>query len=305
MNKMTGQYGPVVFAHRAHAQMAEMSGGCYGCHHYNDTALKILACQNCHAAERKRETINVPDLKGAYHRQCMDCHRQWSGTAECTGCHLQEMKGKSASAILAGRVRKDHPAVPAPEKKVYPTKEQDGSLVTFFHSDHAGRFGLQCVDCHRQEGCVRCHDKRPASPGKPVPARADMDFETLHARCTACHAEEACASCHRKTESAAFDHGRAAGWPLKSYHARVACQRCHGATRKFTRVSSQCQSCHKPWNTETFRHEVTGFRLDAAHGMIECAECHAELNFSTTPSCTGCHDDKSWPQYKPGKVVSR
>ncbi len=52
MDKMPGQYGPVVFNHRVHAQMAEMSGGCYGCHHYNDTASAILSCTDLPSGRR-------------------------------------------------------------------------------------------------------------------------------------------------------------------------------------------------------------------------------------------------------------
>ena len=54
-----------------------MGGGCENCHHYN-TSGPILKCSSCHESSRKREDVSIPDLKGAYHRQCMDCHREWS-----------------------------------------------------------------------------------------------------------------------------------------------------------------------------------------------------------------------------------
>ena len=87
MGEKGGQYGPVHFAHKMHADMSEMSGGCYGCHHYNSTSMAILSCRECHPKARAREDISMPDLKGAYHRQCMDCHRQWNHSTDCNGCH--------------------------------------------------------------------------------------------------------------------------------------------------------------------------------------------------------------------------
>ena len=79
-------YEDVKFSHRLHAEMAGMSGGCEMCHHYNPPG-EILACQDCHEPQRKRADIMKPDLKGAYHRQCIDCHRTWSHEVECLSCH--------------------------------------------------------------------------------------------------------------------------------------------------------------------------------------------------------------------------
>jgi hypothetical protein len=50
-------YKPVVFSHRLHAEMSDMSGGCETCHHYNPVG-KILKCESCHSVERKRENID-------------------------------------------------------------------------------------------------------------------------------------------------------------------------------------------------------------------------------------------------------
>ncbi len=305
MNTMKGQYGPVAFNHRSHAQMAEMSGGCYGCHHYNDTSLGILPCVSCHPAERKREDISLPDLKGAYHRRCLDCHRQWTGSPECTSCHLENTDGKSDAQILAQatKAQKDHPAVTPPAKKVYATKDQEGTVVTFFHSDHTSRFGLACVDCHRQEGCIGCHDKRSAELRKRTGAESSADFDARHARCNSCHEGQACTKCHTATEAQPFDHGRASGWTLKAYHARLACSRCHGAARKFTGRSSDCTTCHPSWPQESFRHSVTGLKLDETHAALDCNECHPGKSFGKPPVCSGCHDDKAYPKFKPGTIT--
>jgi len=307
MDKMNGQYGPVPFNHRSHAQMAEMSGGCFGCHHYNDTALNILSCQSCHPTERKREDVNLPDLKGAYHRRCLDCHRQWTGSPECNSCHLEKNSGKTSAQILAewAKGKKDHPPVPAPEKKVYSTKEQDGTVVTFFHSDHMKRFGLACVDCHRQEGCIGCHDKRPAELRKRATVATPDDFDSRHARCSSCHEAQACTKCHMATEAEPFEHARASGWGLKPYHARLACSRCHGSSRKFAGLKNDCTTCHTAWTADSFTHAVTGLKLDDIHAALDCIECHPGKSFGKPPVCSGCHPDKSYPKFKPGASAGK
>ncbi len=306
MNSMKGQYGPVPFNHRSHAQMAEMSGGCYGCHHYNDASLGILSCASCHPAERMRENVSLPDLKGAYHRKCLDCHRQWTGTPECSSCHLTKTDGKTTAQILSEftKGQKDHPAVAAPEKKIYSTEEQKGTVVTFYHSDHSKRFGLACVDCHRQEGCVGCHDRRPEALRKKTATGTADDFASRHARCNSCHAGQPCTKCHTAGEARPFEHGRASGWALKPYHAQLECARCHGATRKFTGLSNDCTGCHAEWKPESFRHSVTGLTLDETHSAVDCAECHPGKAFGKTPVCSGCHDDKSYPKFKPGRFTA-
>ncbi len=45
MGKVSKEYGPVIFSHRLHADMSKMSGGCYGCHHYNSTSMTVLLLQ--------------------------------------------------------------------------------------------------------------------------------------------------------------------------------------------------------------------------------------------------------------------
>jgi len=307
MDSKNGQYGPVVFSHRTHAQMTEMSGGCYGCHHYNDTALNILSCRSCHPADRKRENVNIPDLKGAYHRQCMDCHRQWTGTPECSSCHIGKTEGKTDAQILGGytRGRKDHPPVHPPTRKVYGTKEQDGTVVAFYHTDHANRFGIKCADCHRQEGCISCHDKRPAAVREQAAAARKQDFEAVHARCGSCHAEQACETCHAKSDPGPFDHARSSGWALKTYHTSLECSRCHGSGKAFTGLKRECAACHRKWDAGSFTHAVTGLKLDEIHEALDCADCHAGKDFGKTPTCSGCHPDKEFPRFRPGKIVTR
>jgi len=66
---------------------------CAGCHHYSPLEPKkpVPACRTCHD-EKTADASGRPDLMGAYHQQCLGCHRQTGGTEEkipqtCDGCH--------------------------------------------------------------------------------------------------------------------------------------------------------------------------------------------------------------------------
>lgn len=302
MGEKSGQHGPVRFAHRLHAEMSEMSGGCYGCHHYNSTAMTILSCKECHPKERTRTDISMPDLKGAYHRQCMDCHRQWTHSTSCSGCHKKE----SPEAARAATPAKSHPPVPLPTKVDYETRNQNGTFVTFFHDDHANRFGLECADCHRQEGCVRCHDvnKAKGADAKVREVKTQRSMEQLHEPCFACHSQDKCEGCHVAAPMKAFDHARSAGWALNRFHRDLSCQKCHGEKKRFTKVDTKCTTCHKGWTPGTFKHRITGLRLDDTHAGLDCESCHIDMNYGNPPSCAGCHDDKSYPAQRPGTKVA-
>ncbi|KAA3635959.1 MAG: hypothetical protein DWP97_03760, partial [Calditrichaeota bacterium] len=70
-------YQPVKFNHKLHADMAQMGTSCATCHHYSP-ADRIPPCKECHPAGKDPANLRQPSLKGAYHRQCLSCHREWS-----------------------------------------------------------------------------------------------------------------------------------------------------------------------------------------------------------------------------------
>ncbi|MFN3695286.1 MAG: cytochrome c3 family protein, partial [Ignavibacterium sp.] len=76
----------------------------------------------------------MPDLKGAYHRQCMDCHREWSGETGCNSCHvpIKDFKPEKKEVIQKRYAGKEHPVVLEPTKLVYETSSDKGKLVTFY-----------------------------------------------------------------------------------------------------------------------------------------------------------------------------
>jgi len=63
-------YVPVVFPHKLHAAMTDMTEGCSVCHHKNPKG-PTLQCKECHGGPSNPVNLEQPSLKGAYHRQCL------------------------------------------------------------------------------------------------------------------------------------------------------------------------------------------------------------------------------------------
>lgn len=297
IDKLADKYLPVNFSHRTHAQMSEMSGGCANCHHYN-TSAPIMACSDCHSIERKREDISKPDLQAAYHRQCIDCHKEWSRSTDCNSCHL-----KKGSALADNRNVKDHPEVKEPVKLVYETNHNKGKIVTFFHNEHTKLFGAECVSCHKNDSCTRCHDvSNVQTISSDIPEKITKSGSQHHQPCFTCHANDECSKCHLEKPMGPFNHKASTGWALNRFHEKLECSKCHSSGR-FTELDNNCISCHKDFTAGSFRHEKTGLKLDEIHSEFDCSDCHIENNFVNKPACSGCHDDKSYPKDKPGSLI--
>ena len=282
--------------------MSMMSTGCTGCHHYNTTG-PVLNCSKCHEPIRERENVFVPDLKAAFHRQCMTCHNQWSHENGCdTQCHLR--KGNDSQVRLQQTVNeisgKSHPTRPKPSKMIWETNYDKGKIVTFFHDEHVQLFKLTCSDCHSGENCTKCHDvNTPKDISKTL--KIQKSIEEHHKPCSNCHDRDACQKCHNENEMMPFNHGRTSGWNLKWYHGNLACTKCHGNVIPYKKLNNDCISCHNNFTSGSFDHKVTGLILSENHREWECNICHANGNYAKAPVCTECHDDKSYPEQLPGK----
>ena len=306
LSELSKKYMPVVFSHRIHAEMSEMSGGCVICHHYN-TSGPIQPCKNCHEVNRKRDDISKPDLEAAYHRQCINCHREWSHSDNCTSCHaLKNSSNVNITKVTIKKITgKTHPKLEAPVKLVFETNYQKGKIVTFYHEEHVKTFGISCESCHQQDNCSNCHDKNKATmiqnigkmPIKLVKSKAEH-----HKPCFSCHQNDRCSLCHKDKESGPFNHLEVTGWALNKFHQNLSCEKCHGTSKKFVKLNNECTSCHSNFVQGKFNHSVTGLKLDENHSDLDCKECHHDKTFAN-PVCTNCHEDKSFPKDKPGKLV--
>ena len=62
---------------------------CAGCHHHSPMNAAPPACSRCHDAPFDPQDLMRPGLKGAYHQQCIGCHRTMKieNFRDCTVCH--------------------------------------------------------------------------------------------------------------------------------------------------------------------------------------------------------------------------
>jgi hypothetical protein len=277
--------------------MSGMGSGCPTCHHFSPAG-RIPKCGECHGNQTNAANLRQPSLKGAYHRQCLSCHREWSHDTQCVLCHSPADAGKLVNAApdTTDIMGISHPRINVPAIKTFYTPYKKGPMVTFHHSEHIDLFGLRCVDCHKQENCGGCHDlQKPVSMAKTQ--------EQVHAICSNCHKADRCETCHDTREKPAFSHAKT-GWALNRFHQELECRACHPTGKKIAKLDTNCINCHGAWNSGGFRHAVTGLQLDETHAQLDCADCHAEKKFDAQPSCSNCHDDgrtgKSTP---PGKMI--
>ena len=307
LDEMSTRFGAVVFSHKLHAQMSEMSNGCQGCHHFNTTG-PVLACRKCHEQSRIRENIKKIDLKGAYHRQCMNCHRQWSHTTDCNSCHLP--KTKDVGIRIQEKVRKitgkEHPSTVLPNKRIFETVYNKGKLVTFYHEDHIKLFNISCNSCHRDENCIKCHDYDNKLTHSILEnqkkQKVHFTLDEHHKLCQSCHKQNDCKKCHSDKVLTPWSHDKATRFALKHYHEKLSCEKCHSRRDQFENLNIECRACHKHWKLGNFNHKVTGFILSENHIELECDNCHTDMKFIIKPACSNCHDDKSFPKDMPGKM---
>ncbi len=62
---------------------------CQGCHHHSPASDKPPQCANCHGQQWDEKKPSMPGILGAYHLQCMGCHKKMNieKPAECIECH--------------------------------------------------------------------------------------------------------------------------------------------------------------------------------------------------------------------------
>lgn len=285
-------YKSVHFDHKLHAQMAEMGGDCATCHHYSPPG-HIPPCRECHSPDLESTDLQKPNLKGAYHRQCLACHAEWSHETKCVVCHVPNNSGDvpEGTEDPTDIMGKSHPVITVPMKRVYQTDEKAGPIVTFQHKEHIDLFGFRCVDCHRKENCSNCHDLQQTN-------KTPKTQEEIHAICNDCHISDKCTKCHDTKERPGFSHNKT-GWPLNPYHQKLDCWACHPTGKRISKISPMCENCHQAWNKENFLHAVTGLKLDEMHADLDCEDCHAGKKFSEDPKCDDCHDDGRTAQSAP------
>jgi hypothetical protein len=180
------QYETVVFSHSNHVDYAD---DCETCHHHSSKVEAAPPCRECHGLTTG--DLRFPGLKGAYHRQCMNCHREMeSGPLECEGCHAKAGPGVSKSRRALALEAVDD------EIELGHLVQKFGA-VSFDHLLHV-EVTDNCEICHHEEkgyektpACRECHNTR------------DDLKNAYHEQCLACHKTDDqgptdCEDCHER-----------------------------------------------------------------------------------------------------------
>lgn len=83
-----GKLAPVSFPHSLHVEKQKIE--CAKCHHKEQDPTQPEQCVKCHPVTGAKE--GVPVFKDAYHKQCIDCHKEVvakgnKAPTKCTECH--------------------------------------------------------------------------------------------------------------------------------------------------------------------------------------------------------------------------
>ena len=175
------------------------------------------ACTSCHSAESVREDLVKPGLKGAYHRRCLSCHREWDDETTCEVCHAKREGGRLGGTASTACDHARRAPIEFKELILFPTGFASGDVVPFHHRSHSQSYERDCTECHRQQRCTRCH----VHEGDELHPMRSTTQSSLHDTCFACHDGTRCTACHGRSPTALFSH-RDTGWPLKPYHASLA-----------------------------------------------------------------------------------
>ncbi|MEZ4466560.1 MAG: hypothetical protein R3F43_19455 [bacterium] len=176
---------------REHAAAARLEpASCEACHGPSD-------CQACHAGRIRPVDLHPADFiatHGPAARRddpvCSTCHR---AATFCVGCHAQSGLAQSAGPRSFGRDARDRQAFHPPG-----FGGQLGDVPGPAHHRYAARRSLtECVSCHLERDCVRCHGDQattrlratPHAPGFADDCRALLDANPRG--CAKCHASTA------------------------------------------------------------------------------------------------------------------
>ena len=316
LNQLEDAYLPVPFDHKGHAEMADMIEGCVTCHHHTPKGQQHPACKTCHGISDAQASIDKPGLRGAYHQQCLNCHREWINERDCDICHREKTRRLTSSEAVTTPTKDDilglmHAPIPEPDTDIYRSRSLQitETQVIFRHREHTHRFGFKCVECHHERSCARCH----ASNKEQKQPRTLAEH---HERCIRCHKRDMnltgrrtgrCGRCHWREDQPMpepFDHA-ATGWPLNRLHEDKDCRDCHTAV-PFVKLEKNCNACHSRWSPSVFDHRVTGQVLDDDHAEHDCELCHVDRRFDQPPTCNECHDEDdgiTFPARRPGPGV--
>ncbi|GAB4480222.1 MAG: hypothetical protein OHK0031_01160 [Anaerolineales bacterium] len=318
------------FALTSHPKRADgLAFACRDCHSSGfSAAFQQSQCADCH---QQMDAVFMAAHVIEYGQDCLACHDgvETLGKAFDHNALTFPLAGKHAPLRCAechtnARSRADL-------KNTSPVCES----CHLKDDPHQGRFGAACGDCHNPAGwrdnvkfdhnlanfklegkhaavaCEKCHTNPAQFAGTP-------------STCVDCHAKDDkhngqfgtdCAACHNPSDwkDAKVDHSLFA-FKLDGAHVNVDCLKCH-VNGVFKGTPSECGACHAKddahsgrfgmvcslchsttaWKPATFDHRLSRFPLTGAHASLACEKCHANGQFTGTPTaCAACHGEPAF-----------
>lgn len=234
------------------------------------------SCDSCH----------LP-FAGLPNEKCLACHegiaarvdtgRGYHGSVAkqpCIDCHGDHAGRDASMTTAAARRAFSHP-------------------VTGF-SLGGGHQSVSCADCHTgpieeiRADCIACHDG----------GHGGHDG-ALGRDCAACHTSLGWTVDLKPLDAHAI--------PMNGAHGTLSCAGCHGLGANLRLEQAECSDCHAQahggseaacqechgttaWKPALFDHDKCPCAFPGKHKTVECVSCHAEMNFTATPTvCSECH----------------
>lgn len=319
-------------------------GACADCHSDPHDNRFGPRCENCHTPNDWRSVktaafdhsrTRFPLLGQHQNLTCEKCHAPGQSIKiakfdRCTDCHADYHRGQFVNRAQGGACEECHTV-------------QGFSPSTFTIAQHQDS-NYKLEGSHLAVPCFLCHTKNDVD----APA---IKFRFTSTRCADCHDnphqqtvdkylnQGGCEYCHTVSRWAdkIFDHSET-GFPLLGRHERTACTACHKqeestnrpANLAFTKLPSDCQSCHADihlgqfrekksdteksvthceqchtpidWLADKFDHNRDSqFKLDGAHAYVSCEKCHPQVTVKEKTvrlfklprmDCSYCHDSR-------------
>lgn len=298
-----------------------LGDNCAGCHNMNkfrpaalfdhNKAKYVLTgvhlktpCEKCHLKETNNGK-SFQKFKGIAFKNCSDCHKDvHKGKLgnDCKKCHntsdfnsinKNSFDHSKTNFVLIGR-HENVECTKCHGQKLSSKPKYENCLSC--HKDyHKG----QLVKNDKITDCKDCHSEKGFSPSLfTIEKHSRTKFGLLGG-----HLAAPCKSCHLVKSEWNFR--------IESFLCINCHENIHGKEISPKNLkNNDCGFCHNvtTWNTVTFDHNNTAFKLLGVHRNTECNKCHnkSETNIkrlvftSLDKDCQTCHKDVHYGQFKEG-----
>jgi hypothetical protein len=261
MDDATFPHEVVGFSLNGHQQTAAREPfQCDDCHQGDITTFALQTCDTCH---RQMDVGFMTAHTLSFGSACLDCHDGVDRLGQNFDHNVFSFKLTGAHVGLA--CVQCH--INARGLGDFHATLQD--CYSCHHNDepHAGRFGLDCSQCHTADGWT--------------PAKFDHNLAAF--KLEGKHVEVACESCHV--------NGQYKATPMD-------CFSCHQQDDEHNgQYGTDCAACHNPsdWHEADFDHDLSNFPLTGAHVGLACESCHSAGQFAgLATDCASCHSDPAF-----------